>query len=63
MILMAFSRTPPTRENAGRNVGIASANPHTSNNIPVLAKTLFQFRSKSEKILQLIITEEYKKET
>ena len=63
MIVMAFSRTPPTSENAGRNVGIASANPHTSNKIPVLVKTLFQFRSKSEKMLQFIITEEYKKKT
>ena len=57
MIVMAFSSTPPTRENAGRNVGIASANPHTSSKIPVLAKTLFQFRSKGKEILQFIITE------
>ena len=45
MIVMAFSRTPPTRENAGRNVGMASANPHSSSKMPVLAKTLFQFKA------------------
>ena len=49
MTVMAFSRTPPTRENAGRNVGMASANPHSSSKMPVLAKTLFQFKSKNRK--------------
>ena len=49
MIVMAFSRTPPTRENAGRNAGIASANPQTNSKMPVLAKTLFQFKSKYRK--------------